>query len=147
MTPWRFCNKCFCMFFDGNPEKGVCAGGDGHTAQGFTFNLPANIAETDHDQAHWRFCNKCSSMFFHGSPENGTCPAGGGHETRSKNNYVLHHDDVENFPTTQAAWRFCGRCSGLFFDGFPEKGVCPAGGPHEAMGFNFVLRTTETKFD
>src|SRR5260370_3488642 len=25
------------------------------------------------------------------------------------------------------------------FDGFPGKGTCPAGGGHEAQGFNFVL--------
>jgi len=24
MTPWRFCNHCFVMFFDGNPQQGVC---------------------------------------------------------------------------------------------------------------------------
>ena len=152
MTPWRFCNKCFVMFFDGNERKGQCAAGDGHAAQGLTFNLPTNRPETDHDQAHWRFCKKCAAMFFHGSPQNGTCPAGGGHETaaNSKNNYVLRHDVAENFPATQSAWRFCGRCFCLFFDGFPEKGNCPAGGPHEAAGFTFVLPTTEqapTKFD
>ena len=29
----------------------------------------------------------------------------------------------------------------MFYDGFPEKGVCPARGPstHEAAGFNFRL--------
>jgi hypothetical protein len=28
----------------------------------------------------------------------------------------------------------------LFFDGYAQKGVCPAGGGHQAQGFNFVLR-------
>lgn len=148
MTPWRFCNKCFVMFFDGNEQKGRCAGsGNGHQAQGLTFNLPHDVPESDHDQAHWRFCNKCATMFFHGSSENGTCPAGGGHETHSKNNYVLHHDVPEDFPVTQGAWRFCSRCSALFFDGFAEKGTCPAGGPHESAGFVFVLPTTEHRID
>jgi len=142
MTPWRFCHKCFVMFFDGNPQKGRCALGDEHEAEGLTFDLRHDVPETDHDQAHWRFCNKCTSMFFHGSPENGTCPAGDGHETKSKNNYVLHHDVPNNFPMTQGAWRFCSRCFALFFDGFPKKGTCPAGGPHEAAGFVFVLPTT-----
>jgi len=130
------------MFFDGNPQKGRCALGDEHEAEGLTFDLRHDVPETDHDQAHWRFCNKCASMFFHGSPENGTCPAGDGHETKSKNNYVLHHDVPNNFPMTQGAWRFCSRCFALFFDGFPKKGTCPAGGPHEAAGFVFVLPTT-----
>ncbi len=39
----------------------------------------------------------------------------------------------------QANWRFCRKCNAMFFDGFPEKGVCPAGSGHEAAGFNFVL--------
>ena len=39
----------------------------------------------------------------------------------------------------QAAWRFCHKCRTLFFDGFPAKGVCPAGGGHAAAGFTFYL--------
>jgi hypothetical protein len=27
----------------------------------------------------------------------------------------------------------------MFFDGYPAKGACAAGGGHEAVGFNFVL--------
>jgi hypothetical protein len=40
----------------------------------------------------------------------------------------------------QAGWRFCTKCSSLFFDGYQEKGTCPAGGQHNAQGYNFVLR-------
>ena len=39
----------------------------------------------------------------------------------------------------QPAWRFCQKCEAMFFDGFPNKGVCPAGGGHQAQGFMFVL--------
>jgi hypothetical protein len=39
----------------------------------------------------------------------------------------------------QGAWRFCQKCEVMFFDGFPGKGSCPAGGPHQAQGFVFVL--------
>lgn len=39
----------------------------------------------------------------------------------------------------QAAWRFCFRCRSMFFDGFPTKGQCPAGGGHAAAGFVFYL--------
>lgn len=35
---------------------------------------------------------------------------------------------VEN---AQENWRWCKKCEGLFFDGRPTKGVCPAGGEHE----------------
>jgi hypothetical protein len=39
----------------------------------------------------------------------------------------------------QGDWRFCGKCEVMFFDGFPTKGACAAGGPHSAAGFNFTL--------
>ena len=40
---------------------------------------------------------------------------------------------------TQVAWRFCQKCEAMFFDGYPNKGICAAGGGHEAEGFDFVL--------
>ncbi|WP_194235900.1 hypothetical protein [Streptomyces sp. CB01881] len=39
----------------------------------------------------------------------------------------------------QTDWRFCAKCHGMYFDGFSDKGTCPAGGPHAAAGFNFAL--------
>ena len=39
----------------------------------------------------------------------------------------------------QGDWRFCRKCASLFYDGFPAKGVCAAGGAHEAAGLVFVL--------
>jgi hypothetical protein len=29
---WRFCSKCYCLWWNGNPSKGVCAAGGRHTA-------------------------------------------------------------------------------------------------------------------
>ena len=40
---------------------------------------------------------------------------------------------------TQDNWRLCSKCSAQFFNGYPQKGRCPAGGGHAAQGFNFVL--------
>jgi len=40
----------------------------------------------------------------------------------------------------QANWRFCRKCQSMFFDGYPSKGNCVAGGTHAAAGFNFVLQ-------
>ena len=37
---WRFCAKCYAMFFDGSADKGACAAGGGHVAQGYNFVLP-----------------------------------------------------------------------------------------------------------
>ena len=39
----------------------------------------------------------------------------------------------------QDAWRFCRKCNGMFFDGYPDKGMCPAGRGHVAQGYNFKL--------
>jgi hypothetical protein len=27
---WRFCRKCFCLWFNGNPTNGVCPAGGEH---------------------------------------------------------------------------------------------------------------------
>ena len=39
----------------------------------------------------------------------------------------------------QSDWRFCQKCQVMFYDGFPNKGVCEVGGGHLAQGFNFDL--------
>jgi hypothetical protein len=41
--------------------------------------------------------------------------------------------------SAEDSWRFCQKCHALFYDGFPNKGRCCAGGGHEAAGFNFQL--------
>ena len=88
---WRFCQKCFSMFFDGFPNKGVCAAGGPHQAQGFVFVLPFDVPETPTAQGAWRFCQKCEVMFFDGFPTKGSCPAGGGHQAQGFV-FVLPHD-------------------------------------------------------
>jgi hypothetical protein len=44
----------------------------------------------------------------------------------------------------QQDWRFCNKCDGLFYDGYPQKGVCPGSGGHFAQGFNFELPFNNT---
>jgi Flp pilus assembly pilin Flp len=134
---WRFCHKCQVIFFDGSPNKGVCAGGGAHESAGFDFVLPHGVPETATAQRAWRFCVKCGAMFFDGSPNKGTCPAGGPHAAAGFE-FVLPHD-VPETATAQRAWRFCVRCGAMFFDGFSNKGACAVGGGHAAAGFNFVL--------
>lgn len=36
---WRFCDRCLVMFFNGFEQKGRCAAGGAHRAQGFVFVL------------------------------------------------------------------------------------------------------------
>jgi hypothetical protein len=57
-------------------------------------------------------------------------------------NFVLPHDQTP--VQGQRDWRFCGKCSSLFFDGYPDKGTCPKGGGHVAKGYNFVLPHDQT---
>ena len=42
-------------------------------------------------------------------------------------------------PLFQDNWRYCNNCHVLFYDGYPNKGVCPAGGGHVAIGDNFDI--------
>ena len=137
---WRFCDKCFGMFFNGDPDparKGVCPGGGMHHAQGFVFRLPFNVPESV-GQPGWSFCDRCFSMFFNGDPASkGVCPAGGGHHPQGLI-FVLPHDVPET--VGQPGWAFCERCFVMFFNGNPtNKGRCPAGGAHLFQGFLFVL--------
>jgi hypothetical protein len=39
----------------------------------------------------------------------------------------------------QNNWVFCRKCLGLFWNGLPHNGHCPAGGAHAADSFNFYL--------
>jgi hypothetical protein len=41
--------------------------------------------------------------------------------------------------SAQDQWRFCDQCNAMFFDGYPTKGLCPAGAGHQSQGFMFVL--------
>ena len=35
---WRFCNKCYGMWYNGNPFKGVCPAGGVHSGEGLSGN-------------------------------------------------------------------------------------------------------------
>ncbi|MGW1075060.1 hypothetical protein [Streptomyces sp. NPDC002537] len=134
---WRFCVKCYVMFYYGYPDNGHCAAGADHSMAGYDFDIPHDVLETSNTQANWRFCTRCYTMFFFGYPSGGWCPMGGSHNAAGFN-FVLPHDIVET-PNAQAYWRFCTNCYALFFWGYPEKGRCPAGSGHNAAGFNFVI--------
>ena len=56
----------------------------------------------------------------------------------SETQLFLSHDRVPK-RNEQADWRFCKKCFGLFFDGYPKKGVCAGGGEHDKAGFFFLI--------
>jgi hypothetical protein len=138
---WRFCDKCWAMFWNGGQSKGACPAGGTHNAQGFLFNLhfdsgkPGNYTNIQYD---WRFCRKCWAIFFDGDPHNkGRCPAGGGHAAQG---FMFGLYTKPPGGHAQSDWRFCDKCWELFWNGAPNKGRCPAGGGHAAQGFVFFIK-------
>lgn len=136
---WRYCGACRVLFWDGDTNKGRCPAGGGHRAAGFRFVLPSNLPETPVAQANWRHCGRCRGLFYNGFPGKvGRCPFGDRGHLAGDRDYLLNHD-IPGTDTAQAGWRFCGKCHGVYFDGDPDKGRCPGGGGHAAVGWNFVL--------
>ena len=135
---WRYCDKCFNLFYDGAAEKGRCSAGAGHRAQGYNFLLLyGNLPEVRNGQINWRYCEKCRVMFFDGSNVKGRCAAGVVHNAAGYNFRLGHEITIS--ANDQADWRFCEKCFAMFFNGYPGKGSCPAGGGHVAQGYSFVL--------
>ncbi len=136
---WRFCDKCFSMFYDGAAAKGKCpADGGDHHAQGFFFTPHYDDATPAQPsvQYNWRFCSKCFAMFYNASTQ-GRCPSGGAHVAQGFN-FGLNYAATAS-SSSQTEWRFCQQCFALFYNGGSFKGRCPAGGGHVAQGFVFNL--------
>ena len=97
-------------------------------------------------QNDWAQCIYCRMLFFNGYAQNkGRCAAYG---VPSKHAHVGKKGDYTKYQVTyddstgpgQGDWRYCRKCGVLFFNGYPEKGVCAADrGDHEAAGYNFFL--------
>jgi hypothetical protein len=79
------------MFYDGYPDKGHCAAGGGHVANGPDILLNHNVPPTVTQQPEWRYCSQCHGLFYDGYPNKGHCPAGGGHLGQGSLDYVLAH--------------------------------------------------------
>lgn len=135
---WRFCDKCFNLFYDGYANKGFCPTGGGHRASGNNYFIPYDTPETPKAQANWRFCNKCHVMFWDGYPDKGSCSGGGKHAAQGFNFTIPHGilDSAKN----QGGWGYCTKCHALFYDANPAlKGSCPTGGGHKRDGYVFTL--------
>lgn len=89
------------------------------------------------DRPYWRFCNKCHVMFYAYTDSN-SCAAGGSHVPQGYQ-FRLPFGGSET-PTAQTNWRCCQKCQAMFFNGYSNKGRCPAGGRHVAdHTFPYVL--------
>src|SRR4051794_24270359 len=107
------------------------------------FILPALVsdvfADNDFFQSQWRYCDKCEALFFNGFPTKGSCPGGGGHNAQGYDFELPHGNQLLESEKAQVNWRYCGKCFSMFYDGFPDKGKCSAGGGHAAQGYKFRL--------
>jgi hypothetical protein len=160
LSQWRFCVKCAGLFWTGvflvAAEDDLCPkDGRRHEPMGLDFTVDHSIAETAGRQGNWRHCRRCAGMFWDGDGDEraGVCPRGGVHEAGSataapssrRYAFVLTHS-IAGDDHHQTNWRFCGKCTGLFWAGHPTGGVCPSdhsahragAGPH-ASGFDFAL--------
>jgi hypothetical protein len=128
---WRFCSKCYGLFFQGRRNPEACSGGGAHDAsESGLYIIARNVnPPTLATQSNWRHCKKCRVLFFLGRGGTGRCAGGGGHEPDMASDYELSN----NAPNVrgQHGWRFCSKCYALCFIGRQDFGACPAGGPHD----------------
>jgi len=144
---WRYCNKCFGLVRNLQQVNNRCPAAGRHVIQGWTFGIPFtnstdhHAGETAHQQSDWRQCSSCGLLCYHDSP--GVCAGRGGQRhTGIFPQNILWHDQNPVPRNFQSAWRFCSKCSSLYFDGYqPNRGVCPGnpGQGHTAAGYVFQL--------
>jgi hypothetical protein len=133
---WRWCSKCYGLFFSGNPSQGSCpvdrGAHDGATSGAYSVDLDA---PHQGGQSAWRWCAKCQGLFFGGNPTQGRCAAdGAAHYGSGSGDYTLDSEGPTAPTGAQPGWRWCNQCQGLFFAGGSTLGTCPSGGPHGAEG-------------
>jgi hypothetical protein len=103
---WRFCTKCYSLFWYGYGTAGTCAAGGAHS--------PLESASPTHAATSVDF----QLTFVAGNPAPGPNPGGGGGPSSSG---------------TQGNWRFCTKCYSLFWYGYGTAGTCAAGGGHSPL--------------
>jgi murein DD-endopeptidase MepM/ murein hydrolase activator NlpD len=129
---WRWCGKCNCLYFGGNPGSKCPSGGQHSKNEAWNYALVHNSPNAA-GQHEWRHCPKCQSLFFAGNPGS-NCPAGGEHSQTGSGNYVLEHNSTAA-PSynRQEGWRWCHKCHCLFHGGVTWS-KCPSGGEHSQTG-------------
>lgn len=133
---WRFCHKCFALFWNGdqgNPRfVGVCPRDRGqHEAAGLNFFLEHD-AVTPGAETGWRFCGRCGALFLEPAGAGG-CPADAAGHQAAGWTFSLPQGSVESFDH-QAGWQRCHKCQTLFFDGYDDNGRCPVDGQGHLAG-------------
>ena len=132
---WRSCRNCNVLFFDGSSNKGACAKPPSFGSTLFdVYKSNKLYTEVPYPYAASEFRPEVVHLPTVLPPS----PLKRQHEAAGFV-YILSHSYPPQW-YQQAGWRFCHKCSALFFDGYADKkGVCPNGGGHDAAGFQFML--------
>jgi hypothetical protein len=151
-SQWKYCSKCKAMFFGPNKASSKCPSDNGNHDDSISGNYLLKV-NNDDVQRGWRRCGKCQSIFYSRSGVT-YCPVttpSNSHTVADNRDYMFAIDCADAAPGAtnaspapfgQQGWRWCNRCSGLWF---PNSGsVCPApgGGNHASAGSsNYALYT------
>ncbi|EIV95433.1 hypothetical protein FraQA3DRAFT_5258 [Frankia sp. QA3] len=145
---WRFCNKCYGLVRVATPYVvNRCPAGGQHLIRGWIFalnNTPSTVyhaAETPDTQSCWIQCDYCAVLYYGDFPGKCAGRRGSTHWGRFPQKLVPHDRDPQP-ARSQSAWRFCFKCSSMYFDGYqPRRGVCPGnpGWGHAAAGYIFQI--------
>jgi hypothetical protein len=64
---WRFCSKCFCLWFNGLPTNGVCAAGGSHVAIATSAGPRQDPAAPQGAPASWDYIVIADPVHFPGT--------------------------------------------------------------------------------
>ena len=153
---FRFCRQCHVLFSiaDGIAHTRCPAPGfnqhDDSASGIYSLSTKDEPSPAEEFQDGWYECEHCNGLFFTRTIDKndqmqrrargGRCPLSAGvqHERRldsaeALETFVLPHN-VTPAPGAQRNWRWCEKCSGLFFAGDDFWGHCPVGGEHGKLG-------------
>jgi hypothetical protein len=114
-----------------SPRIGKCTLANGeirsHQPLGIYFSVPRAPAGAS---TSWRRCKWCEGLFTLVSGNAGHCFGNPTGHSPYADSLTISEGAVDT-ADHQANWRHCAKCLMLFFNGYPSKYRCPAGGAHD----------------
>jgi hypothetical protein len=97
---WKHCRKCKCLFFDGDPFKGMCHDLGDHDSSGSGVYGLWHFRDNTVPRSPFRYCRKCQCLFHPALPGvlRGVCiasfgaiPGGLAHDGSGSGQYEVSH--------------------------------------------------------
>jgi hypothetical protein len=114
-----------------SPRIGKCTLANGeirsHQPLGIYFSVPRAPAGAS---TSWRRCKWCEGLFTLVSGNAGHCFGNPTGHSPYADSLTISEGAVDT-ADHQANWRHCAKCMMLFYNGYPSKYRCPAGGTHD----------------